>query len=296
MARMPVTPENWLVDDQEAEPQTLPFRGDDQPELTPLPMPRNAGLFTLSGLANREPQPPHGTSLSLLMEPHEIASVPGLPDHAYGGNAFGDYVDQRVQQNVGGHAAGYAPSLDQVSLAPHDWNPSGLDLSERAGSSADESTGDKLELGSKVSDYFNTGIEFWNGQNKILGLHFGPEGPEMLESYSKPITKVLGSAAEILGTGADIVKGAPIVPTLSGGIIKGGSRLGGATLGAAGGGALGEAAFGPPGGVIGGVFGGLAGGIAPDFMYQNMSRQQIGENAARLYGMGADVDPRTFMP
>jgi hypothetical protein len=48
--------------------------------------------------------------------------------------------------------------------------------------------------------------------------------------------------------------------------------------------------------VIGGVIGGMAGGMAPDFMYRNMSRQQIGENAARLYGMGADVDPRTFMP
>jgi hypothetical protein len=31
-------------------------------------------------------------------------------------------------------------------------------------------------------------------------------------------------------------------------------------------------------------------------MYRNMSRQQIGEDAARLYGMGADVAPRTFMP
>jgi hypothetical protein len=237
---------------------------------------------------------PQRSALSWFMEPHEINSVPGLPDYAY--------ADQRLRQDVGGQqgteskSGNYASTLDQASLTPYDWNPSGLDLSRTGRSSAGESTGDKLERGSKAADYFNTGIDWWNHQNKILGLHFGQEGPELLERYSKPVTRVLGPAAEALDTAADIAKGAPVVPTLSGGIIKGGSRLGGAALGAAGGGTLGGLYFGTPGGVIGGVIGGLAGGAAPDWMYRNMSRQQIGEDAARLYGMGADVDPRTFMP
>jgi len=116
MTRMPTVPQNWLADDQEAGPHILPFLGDDPPRMTPLPLARNDGPFILSDLANQEPQPPRGTSLSLLMEPDEIASVPGLPDYAYGGNGgLGDYADQRVRQDVGGQqgASGYRCSISQ---------------------------------------------------------------------------------------------------------------------------------------------------------------------------------------
>ena len=103
---MPTVPQNWLADDQDAGQRILPFLGDDPLQMTPLPLARNDGPFILSDLANQEPQPPRGTSLSLLMEPDEIASVPGLPDYAYGGNGgLGDYADQRVRQDVGGQQA-----------------------------------------------------------------------------------------------------------------------------------------------------------------------------------------------
>src|SRR3954463_8802497 len=77
---------------------------------------------------------PQRSALSWFMEPHEINSVPGLPDYAY--------ADQRLRQDVGGQqgteskSGNYASTLDQASLTPYDWNPSGLDLSRTGRSSA----------------------------------------------------------------------------------------------------------------------------------------------------------------
>jgi hypothetical protein len=91
------------------------------------------------------------------MEPKDIATVPGLPEHVY---------DEAARQKQGSFVAansqpdGYDPGLDQVSLTPRDWNPSGLDLSPSAGQSADNQSkpGEKYERGAKAAEYFEKSI------------------------------------------------------------------------------------------------------------------------------------------
>jgi hypothetical protein len=238
-------------------------------------------IATPGGLLDGLPGPGAVSSLPLFMDAKDIATIPGLPQHVYD-----DAVryDQSVANNDG--PGRYISGLDQVSLAPQGLNPSGLDLSAPARQSADNQSepGDKYEQGAKAAEFFGKGIDWWNDQNRILGLHFGAEGPEMLEKYTGPIGNGLVAVENGLKAGGEIAKGAPVLPTIAGAGIKTGSTLGAAALGAEGGGALGTAILGPVGGVIGGVVGGVAGGVAPDLVYGNINNQQVGEAAGRILG------------
>src|SRR5207237_5503174 len=112
-----------------------------------------------------------------------------------------------------------------------------------------------------------------NRQNQILGLHFGEEGPKLLEKYTGPVGDALVAVDNGLRAGGEIAKGAPALPTLAGAGIKTGSTLGAMALGTTGGAELGTALGGPVGGVVGGVGGGILGGLAPDWVYGHMSNQ-----------------------
>lgn len=290
MTRLPMVPDDWLVGGDASEPAAPADSG----------APDTGEPSTITGLLQAAAsQPMRGNALSLMMDPSEIATIPGLPEHYYeGGTGLGDYADPRVRQGVGGfgdlselsstpslpsagqasaepgNPAGYVPALDQVSLAPHDWNPSGLDISAPATQSASSNPGEKYAQGGKAAEYFGNGIDWWNQQNKILGLHFGQEGPKLLEKYTGPVGTALGVIGNGLDAAGEIKNGAPVIPTVAGAGIKTVSSLGGAALGAAGGAAV--------GGVIGGALGGIAGGVAPDWVYRNMSDQQLGEAAGRV--------------
>jgi len=255
-----------------------------------------------------------GSSLHLLMEPEDIATVPGLPQHVYDDAAR--YARGAMAKDPSGVPAAmsgqpdeYVSRLDQVSLAPRNLNPSGLDLPVPATQLTDNQSkaDEKYEKGAKAAEYLEKGIDWWNGQNKILGLHFGPEGPEMLEKYTGPAGKGLVAVENGLKAGGEIANGAPALPTIAGAGIKTGSTLGAMGLGMEGGGALGFAVGGPVGSTIGGVAGGILGGLAPDWVYGNMSNQQIGEAAGHMVddaGRSYDryvirnpyYDPRLMMP
>lgn len=92
MARMPMVPEDYFASDQNAGMQSLPYRGGRKPEMKPLPLARDDENPSISDMLYRYPQPPRGTALTLFMEPHDIASVSGLPDHVY--ESLGDHADQ----------------------------------------------------------------------------------------------------------------------------------------------------------------------------------------------------------
>lgn len=248
-----------------------------------------------------------GSGLSLILEPKDIATIPGLPQHVYD-----DAARQERRGPVGatGQPGGYVSSLDQVSLASQDLNPSRLDLSAPATQVTDKHsmTGEKYEQGATAAKYFGNAIDWWNGQNKILGLHFGEEGPKVLEKYTGPIGKGLVAMENGLKAGGEMANGAPVIPTVTGAAIKTGSTLGAVALGGQGGAAAGTAVFGAPvGTTIGGVAGGILGGFAPDWVYQNMSNQQIGEAAGHIVDDAGDAyrryvidnpyyDPRLVTP
>lgn len=227
----------------------------------------------LGGLLAGLPDSNTGTSLHLLMEPRDIADVPGLPQYVYDEAAKYDHkYDQNSLAAKNDGAAGYVSSLDRVSLAPPDWNCAGLNLSAPAPRPpvSQPEPGEKYERASKAADFFSTGIDRWNNQNEILGLHFGSEGPRLLKKYSGPI----GTFADSLGNGfeaaSEIEKGAPDLPTYAGAAIKTGVDWGAVALGTSLGAAIGSRINKPYGTVFGGVGGGLIGGAVPDWAHGRM--------------------------
>jgi hypothetical protein len=275
MARMPIVPQNWLADDEDARPHILPFHGDDQPEMTPLPMARDADSFILSGLANREVQPAHGTSLALLMEPREIASVPGLADYGYSGNGgLGDYADQRVQRDVGGQqgAGGYAPTFDRMSLESHNLNPSGLNFSD-----VSPEPGEKAERAAKSASILGHLTDFWNVQNHAVGAFLGQEGAEMLGKIAEPVAAAAIPVENAFKAQADTSKGAQQTLTWMGAGAKAATALGGMGLGAMAG------ALGGPAAPITIPLGAAIGAFAPDVLYRHTSNEELGRAIDRAF-------------
>lgn len=257
----------------------------------------------LGGLLAGVPDSNTGSSLHLLMEPRDIAAVPGLPQYVYDEAAK---YDQKSLAAKNGEAARYVSSLDRVSLAPPDWNSSGLNLSAPAPRppGTQPEPGEKYERASKAAEFFSTGIDRWNDQNEILGLHFGAEGPRLLKKYSGPV----GTFADGLGNGfaaaSEIEKGAPALPTYSGAAIKTGVDWGAATLGGALGAAIGSRINIPYGTVFGGIGGGFVGGFVPDWAHGRMSNQELGETVLEPIGSRYNkymihnpyYDPRLMVP
>lgn len=171
--------------------------------------------FSPDGLLDELPDGGSTSGLHLLLEPKDIATIPGLPQHVYD-NAARHAQSRPAAANSG--AGVYASRLDPISLAPQDLNPSGLDLSESGGQSADvpSKPGDKYEQGANAAKYFGNAIDWWNDQNKILGMHLGQAGPDILEKYTGPIGKGLVATKNGLEAAGEIANGAPNVPTLAG--------------------------------------------------------------------------------
>lgn len=235
----------------------------------------NASPDSITGmLQGAASQPaPQGTALNLFMEPHEISSVPGLPDYAYSGNGtLGGYADQRVRQDVGGQQGsasspgGFVPTLDQVSLAPHNLNPSGLNIS-----ASSPEAGEKAEQASKSALILGHLTDFWDVQNHLVGAVLGQEGAEMLSKFAaKPIAAVAIPAEHVFKARADILNGAQ--PTLAG--MGAGAKIatafGGMGLGAMAGAMAGPAA------PITIPLGAAIGAFAPELLYRNTSNEQLG--------------------
>src|SRR3954464_8171158 len=72
---LPRIPDAWLDNDSVFRGISAAFGEDDTNSVNP----GASGVLAASG---REKIPT--SALNLLMEPHEIAAVPGLPDHVYG--------------------------------------------------------------------------------------------------------------------------------------------------------------------------------------------------------------------
>jgi hypothetical protein len=252
------------------------------PEATPL------GL--LDGLPEpAEPNSSGGYGLQLLMSPEQISTIdwssPETEDgqeHQSAGLTIGqaDAGNSVDGGSNGSPTSGYVPGWDHVSLAPQDLNPSGLDIPAPAPQSpADPSKpGDKYERGSGAAEYLGTGIGWWNDQNRILGMHFGQEAPDLLEKYTGPVGKALVPIANGLGAAGEIANGAPPLPTLAGAGIKSGVELGAPALGSLIGGALLTPVGLTPVGVVGG---GLLGDYLAGRAFHGESNQQVGEAAGR---------------
>jgi hypothetical protein len=238
---------------------------------------RNGIVPNSGGILDGLSQPEGASGLSLILEPRDIATIPGLSQHVYDDAARqkqGSFVATNAQPD------GYAPRLDQVSLTPWDGNPSGLDLSATVGQPADNQSksGEKYKQGAKAAEIFGNAIDWWNDQNKILGLHFGPEGPEMLEKYTGPVGKGLVAVENGLKAGGEIANGAPRLPTVVGAGIKTGVELGGPALGSLIGGTLLTPVGLTP---VGAVGGGLFGEFLADRAFDGKSNRQVGEAAGQ---------------
>jgi len=272
MVRMPKAPNGWFDADfagREGASDIDPgFSGrlDDQKTAGPA----QGSIFDgLPGMSD-------SSSLNWLMAPEAILAIPELPQHVYD-RAMKDRQSDPIANGGEEHAS----SLDQASLAPSVSNSSGSDHSGVPTVPA-QRPGERYEQGSKATGYLEKAIDLWNGQNRILGLHFGQEAPEMLEKYTGPIAKGLIPLENGLAAASEIQNGAPALPTVAGASIRTGSTLGAMALGAMGGAELGTLLGGPAGAPVGGAIGGFVGGIAPDWVYGNASNGQLGEAAGRI--------------
>lgn len=320
MVRMPVVPDNYFDSDQVAT-----GGASDAPD-EPIDSQQNAEQSP-KGILDGLPEPRPLNSLSLLLEPQDIADVPGLAAHDYkdaGVPSLADYADRRVQQDFAGlgdlsgsaatpalpstaapvHASrqptGYASTFDHVSLTQPNWNSPGLNLSQNESVPKATDTGGKLESAGTGASILGHGIDLWNAQNALVGIPLGQEGARLLRGYTKPVAEALGPVAEGIKGYSEWKNGAPIVPTATGTAASAITGWAGARIGALGGAEAG-AWFGQP--EVGMVIGGAFGGLAPEFAYRHMSQQQIGnamENAygriADAYGRTISVDPRSVLP
>lgn len=298
MARLPMVPENWLAGDEEGGARPLPLAPDREAEMKPRPAARDDEPASISEMLYRYSQPPRGTSLSLFMEPHEIASIPGLPDHVYQG--LGDYADQRVRQSAeGGGLAGIAPSLrmptsepsshgsaarsgyvsslNGVSLAQPDWGSFGSDLSRPANATKAEA-GDKLQRAATSVGILGRVTDGWGVLNHGVGLRLGMEGAERLAKYADPVGAALGPIERGIEAYDETSKGAPKFQTRAGAGAKSAAGLWGAGAGAA------------MGAAVGGPFmeftipaGAFLGGLAADRVTGKMSNQQAGGFIDRMF-------------
>lgn len=249
--------------------------------------------------------PSTSSGLHMLMEPQDIATIPGLPAHVYqdaGVKSPGDYalsVATPVRASTR-QPPGYVSPLDHVSLAQPDWNSSGLNFSQSGSVPKATDTGDKLESAGTGANILGHGIDLWNAQNALVGIPLGQEGARLLGGYTGPVAEALGPIGEGIKGYSEWKNGAPIVPTATGTAANAITGWTGARIGALGGGEIGGF-FGQP--EVGAVVGGAIGGFAPEFAYRHMSQQQIGNAMARAYGQVADaygrtvsVDPRSVLP
>jgi hypothetical protein len=158
---------------------------------------------TPGGLLDGLPAADTGSSLHMFMEPKDIATIPGLPQHVYDDAAR---YEQASSTATDSRPTGYVSHLDQVSLTPWDGNSAGLDLSAPASQSPDNPSkpGEKYEQGANGLGFLHHGINLWNAQNALLGLHFGPDGAELLKKYSEPVAKGLVPLENGLEAVADI--------------------------------------------------------------------------------------------
>jgi len=251
-----MVPENWLADDQAPEMKILPAQRDDRPGI-------------LSDMLYREPQPPRGTGLSLFMEPHELATVEGLPDHVREG--LGDYAGQD-SRGAAKQPAGYVSTLDQVSLTP-DRDLSGA-VSSEPGPMPKPEADDKLERAAKGVDILGKAIDGWDVLNHGVGLRLGMEGAEMLGKYAGPAGAALVPIEHAAEAYAETSKGAPEFETWAGAGGKAAAILGGMGAGAMAG------AWGGPLGIAAGS---VIGGLAPELMLRNVSNQQVGRFIDRAF-------------
>jgi hypothetical protein len=110
MARLPIVPENWLDGDQQAGGGSSMPAGNgesDGKSFNPTP----------GGILDGSPEPYSGRSLSLILGPKDIATIPGLPQYVYDDAARHDQVTSNEQ--TGYSAADQKPpttAQDQSSL------------------------------------------------------------------------------------------------------------------------------------------------------------------------------------
>jgi hypothetical protein len=243
MARMPVVPDDWFADGLDTGMKPLPLAPlSEPPVMTNLPY---------------RPDQLHGTGLTLLMEPHELASVDGLPDHIREG--LGDYASQS-SRDATKQPAGYASAASRPE------------------------EDDKIEHAAKGTGILGHVMEGWDVLNHGVGLFLGQEGADMLGKVAGPAATALGpiehageAYAETSGP-----KHAPEFPTWAGAAGKSAAGLWGAGAGAATGAVV--------GGLVGGPFmeftiplGAALGGGAADYLSRKVSNQQAGGFIDRMF-------------
>jgi len=115
MTQLPVVPDDWLV----GEPQ---YASDPAASADGV-APNSGEPQTITGLLQAAAsQPMRGNALSLMMDPGEIATIPGLPEHYYeGGAGLGDYADHQAAATPAGMAIGQTDP-DHLTLGHPDGN------------------------------------------------------------------------------------------------------------------------------------------------------------------------------
>jgi len=233
-----------------------------------MPARRDDGPVTLSDTFYRNPQPLQSSALSLFMEPHEIASIPGLPAYAYKGTGAAgleNYADQRVRQDV-----------EKANELPHSVPLPSLGDNQPP-------SGEKYQRAAHSLGIFGHVMDGWNLQNRAVDRVLRSGMAERLGKVVEKGNRVIEPIKNGLGAAAEMSNGAPAWPTVPAAGIKTASGIGVGMLGGALGGALAGAALGSSAGPIGAVVGGIAGGVLSDGVLGDNNRR-IGEEAQRLLG------------
>lgn len=282
MVRMPIVPEGWLDGDDSAGDAAAPDAGLSKAE-APL---------TITGLLREATMPKRlrGTSLSLIMEPHEIADVPGLPDHVYEGLGVAGASSPKVRP------AGYQTSLDRVSLTPMQAGDAGLEPSRSPEGINRGSASDRWHQGARAAGIVNGGNTFWDAGNRVVSGIMGLEGEVgRLGDHSKWAGRVLEPLANGLEAQSEVAKGAPKIDAYNGATWKTITGLAGAEGGAEIG-ALAGTPLGPPGIIGGTIIGGIVGGFAPNLLFGNRNQSQTGRLIAQTHADYVRNDPWAAFP
>lgn len=252
----------------------MPYQDDDQ---FPVNLDTGEGGIdagapnTITGMvrdwASRPPQ--RSSGLHLLLEPDEIATIPGMQDYTEAGSA------SPGANQLAGNPPGSVSSLDRVSLAPYAGDP-GPNPSPALAESAGKT--DQAATGVGILGHVMDG---WNISNHGVGLFLGQEGADMLDKFTGPAAAALVPAEHALDAYAETSKGAPKFQTWAGAAGKTATTLGGMGVGAMAGAALGGPfmEFTMP-------LGAAIGGLAPEWMSKQFSNQQFGRAIDRAFQTG----------
>lgn len=180
MMQLPRTPDGWLDDSLALD--------DPEGEVLSQGVTSAAGSRGILAAANEVRSPTSG--LTLLMEPQEIASVPGLPQHVY-------------------------ESLPSTSPGPGAVVPASYVIS-RPGSSDAETRADKFERGATGTEFLGHAKDGWNAGNQVVDKVLKSGRAEKLRLIAEKSDYVLAPIANGLGAAAEIAKGAPVGTTVAG--------------------------------------------------------------------------------